>query len=132
MVENTAWSLSKLPPPEHGSPLILEFEIKTAFGKHPETVSYDDSLLYLKLDDIAPDSKLGAIENKIMDWQKKQLPVVIMADNDTEFEAQYQILINNMKTLGIRELDAKKNEFYQLNCEKSGRVIEKVNGGNDD
>ena len=132
MVDNTAWKYSKQPPPKPGSGGMFMAEISIAFGSHPKTRSYDSSLLYFPGENLLPDSEYGIIEKNIMDWQKKQIPVLIMSENDVEFEAQYQIFMSNFETLGINKLDEKINEFYQINCINSGRVIERVNGANDD
>jgi hypothetical protein len=80
------------------------------------------------MNDLPADSEYKRIEKNIDNWQRRQSSVLLLANDDITFETQYQTLISEMEKLGIRKLDAKRNEFYQQNCEKSGRVIERVNG----
>lgn len=122
MFSNLAWSRSV----ERGN--LSSIELQTAYGRHPVTSIYDDSLLNIPLEFISLDKQFGVIETEVNNWKKTQIPVVILARDDKEFNAQYDGFMKRLQELGIEQLDERKNEKYQENCREYNSSIKKVNG----
>ncbi|MCR2021641.1 hypothetical protein NSB04_18250, partial [Blautia pseudococcoides] len=102
-------------------------DIFTAYGGHGSTVSYDESLLPLTAEDIPPESEEGILDARIKEYEKEQIPRIILAESREEAESRYTEMTETLKKIGIESLDAYKNEIYQKNCREYGVSIEKIN-----
>lgn len=122
MFHNTAWERSMLAPYEEGSEEEAETLIKVTYGKAEETRQYNSSLLSMSLGEGGEN-----LEGELWDYKKKQILKVLLAENDEQFEQEYQILMDRLKEMGICELDAEKNIQYQKNCREQNDRILKVN-----
>ncbi len=120
MFVNYSWMRSKLQAPEIGSTKELEARIFTSYGKDSNTKIYDWSPFVLPEGTIEAGSELGKMESAIDSWVKNQIPNVILASDENDFEHQYQMLIDKMYKLGIAEVDTQKNTVFQENCKKLG------------
>lgn len=122
MFHNTAWERSILAPYEEGSEEEAETLIKVTYGKAKETRQYNSSLLAMSL------GKRGEnLEAELQDYKKKQILKVILAENNVQFEQEYQIMMDRLNEMGICELDTQKNIQYQENCREQDDRILKVN-----
>lgn len=122
MFHNTAWERSILAPYEEGSEEEAETLIKVTYGKAKETRQYNSSLLAMSL------GKRGEnLEAELQDYKKKQILKVILAENNVQFEQEYQIMMDRLNEMGICELDIQKNIQYQENCREQDDRIPKVN-----
>ena len=99
----------------------------TAYGKNPETVLYDVSLLLMPVSLISADSKENQIEKAVEEWKARQITKVVLAENEETFEKEYNTLIQGLYERGIEKLNKCKNEGYQENCQEYGKKIQKVN-----
>lgn len=122
MFHNTAWERSVIAPYEAGSIEEAETQIRVAYGKAEESRKYNSSLLQMSLGE----GKQG-LEEEVQKYKEKQLPKVILAEDNEQFEQQYQILMDGLEACGICELDAEKNIQYQKNCREQKDRIAKVN-----
>lgn len=122
MFHNTAWERSVLAPFDEGSEEEADAQIRVAYGKAKETRQYNNSLLSMPLGEGDQD-----LEGELWDYKKKQYLKVILAENDDQFEQEYQVMIDQLEELGIHELDAQKNIQYQRNCREQKDRILKVN-----
>lgn len=127
MFDNFSWERSVLPEPEKGSSTEAEKEIFTAYGSHERTAGYDESLLPLTAEDIPPESEEGILDAKIREYEKEQIPRIVLAESREEAEARYTEMTETLNRMGIDNLDAYKNEIYQKNCREYGKSIEKIN-----
>lgn len=127
MFDNFSWERSVLPEPEKGSSTEAEKEIFTAYGSHERTAGYDESLLPLTAEDIPPESEEGILDAKIREYEKEQIPRIVLAESREEAEARYTEMTETLNRMGIDSLDAYKNEIYQKNCREYGKSIEKIN-----
>lgn len=127
MFDNFSWERSVLPEPKKGSSAVAEKEIFTAYGSHERTAGYDESLLPLTAEDIPPESEEGILDAKIREYQKEQIPRIILAESREEAEARYTEMTETLNRMGIDSVDAYKNEIYQKNCREYGKSIEKIN-----
>lgn len=127
MFDNFSWERSVLPEPKKGSSAAAEKEIFTAYGSHERTAGYDESLLPLTAEDIPPESEEGILDAKIREYQKEQIPRIILAESREEAEARYTEMTETLNRMGIDSVDAYKNEIYQKNCREYGKSIEKIN-----
>ncbi len=125
MFSNTAWERSVIVEPESGSGVQRELSI--AYGSHEKTVIYDSSLLIMPRGLIPKESMEGKIETEIETWKDKHIIQIVLAENETAFEREYQIFIQGLYDLGIEQLDARRNEGYRQNCLEYGNHIEKIN-----
>lgn len=116
MFVNTSWQRSVLRAPETGSKTELEARVLTAYGQDSNTVIYDWGPFILPKDTVSAESTLGEKEKSIEKWLDIQIPNVILAEDESAFEQQYQRLVERMKELGIQEVDERKNEEFQKNC----------------
>lgn len=124
---NVAWDHSLIPVPEKGSMDDCLNQIQTAFARYPDTYVYDSALLRLPDNYISPDSEEGQIESTLEAYRKEQIPKILSASSDTEFEKQYQLFVTTQKELGAEKLDQKINRQMQENFSYYGKKIEKVN-----
>lgn len=122
MFQNTAWERSVLAPYEAGSIEEADTQIRVAYGKAKETRQYNSSLLSMSLGEGDQD-----LEGELWDYKKKQFLKVILAEDDAQFEQEYQVMMDKLEELGIRKLDAQKNIQYQRNCKEQKDRILKVN-----
>lgn len=122
MFHNTAWERSVLAPYEEGSTEAADTQLRVAYGKAKESRKYNKSLLQMSLGE----GDQG-LEAEVQSYKEKQLPKVILAEDDERFEQEYQILMDGLKSCGIEELDAEKNKQYQKNCQEQEDRIAKVN-----
>lgn len=123
---NTAWTRSKSLEGE------INGELALAYGKYPETVLYDESLLMFPADFLAGDHETEGMEQEISFWKTSQILVTVLAQTDAAFEAEYQKLVDGLYQRGIEQLDAKKNAAYKNNCMEYHSQIEKINRGRED
>ena len=124
---NVAWDHSLIPVPAKGSMDDCLNQIQTAFARYPDTYVYDSALLRLPDNYISPDSEEGQIESTLEAYRKEQIPKILSASSDTEFEKQYQLFVTTQKELGAEKLDQKINRQMQENFSYYGKKIEKVN-----
>lgn len=124
---NVAWDHSLLPVPAKGSMDDCLNQIQTAFARYPDTYVYDSALLRLPDNYISPNSEEGQIESTLEAYRKEQIPKILSASSDTEFEEQYQLFVTTQKELGAKKLDQKINRQMQENFSYYGKKIEKVN-----
>lgn len=124
---STAWEHSITPPPEPDSKESMLSEIQTAFVRNPATHVYDLSLFRLPDNYITSESELGQIRTALETFRKEQIPLILSAPTDEEFEKQYQIFMEHQKELGVKKLDAKINEQMHRNFEYYGKTLTKVN-----
>lgn len=127
MFDNFSWERSVLPEPKKGSSAAAEKEIFTAYGSHERTAGYDESLLPLTAEDIPPESEEGILDAKIREYEKEQIPRIVLAESREEAEARYTEMTETLNRMGIDSVDAYKNEIYQKNCREYGKSIEKIN-----
>lgn len=125
MFVNTSWQRSVLQAPEAGSKKELEARVLTAYGNDSDTVIYDWGPFVLPGDTIPAESTLGEKEKSIEKWLDIQIPNVILAEDESAFEQQYQRLVDKMAELGIQEVDAQKNKEFQKNCKNMRVSFEK-------
>lgn len=71
---------------------------------------------------VAPEggSDLAAKQAQIDQYWKQQYPQIVMAPDAVKAEEMYNKTIGQMDTMGMKELDAYKNERFQANKEKLG------------
>ena len=124
---NVAWDHSLIPVPAKGSMDDCLNQIQTAFARYPDTYVYDSALLRLPDNYISPDGAEGQIESTLEAYRKEQIPKILSASSDTEFEKQYQLFVTTQKELGAEKLDQKINRQMQENFSYYGKKIEKVN-----
>ncbi len=122
MFANTAWERHVIAPYEEGSREEADQKIRVTYGKAKETHKYNNSLLNFSLDE---DAK--ALESRITEYKASQVAKIILAEDAAQFEEKYQDMLQGLQELGIGELDSKKNEAYQKNCQEQGSRIQKVN-----
>lgn len=122
MFANTAWERHVLAPYEKGSQEEADSQIRTAYGKAKETRKYDNSLLNFSLDE-----ELKDLESQVAGYKKSQVAKIILAGDDAQFEKEYQNMLETLEEMGIHELDSKKDEAYQKNCQEYQSRIQKVN-----
>lgn len=72
-------------------------QIQTAFARYPDTYVYDSALLRLPDNYISPNSEEGQIESTLEAYRKEQIPKILSASSDTEFEKQYQLFVTTHK-----------------------------------
>lgn len=125
---NSAWEHSRIPVPEEESPEKQWADIECAFAKDPDTVIYNSSLLRLPDHYFPPESELRKALDAIEEFRRQQLPKVISASSDTEFESEYQLFLDGQRTLGIDKIDQKINEQMHRNFAEYDEVITRVNG----
>ena len=125
---NSAWEHSRIPVPEEESPERQWADIQCAFAKDPDTVIYNSSLLRLPDHYFPPESELRKALDAIEEFRRQQLPKVISASSDAEFEAEYQIFLDGQRALGIDKIDRKINEQMHRNFAEYDEVITRVNG----
>lgn len=127
LFSNPVWERSVLAEPEKDSKEAGQANIQTAFGRHSQTYIYDESLLLWPTDFLSEESESGQMESRLNEWEKGQIPAVIMAGSDEQFETEYKELIDTMYDLGVEKLDEEKNIQYKKNCQEYGNRIQKVN-----
>lgn len=123
MFVNTAWMRSVLAPYEEGSSAEAEAEIQTAYGKDPNTVLYNRSLVLNLLQNDSDAEKYEELEQ----WEKAQLSRVVLAPDDERFAQEYEALLEGLAERGIMQLNQAKNKSYQKKCLEYGEKIERVN-----
>lgn len=121
---NSAWARSVQ---EISEVALRRYEIETAYGMHPATVTYDSSLLLLPSDLIPTESAEGRIEKVVAEWKDSQIVKVVLAESEKDFEREYGILIQGLYERGIARLDERRDDGYQENCREYGSRIRKVN-----
>ena len=99
---NVAWDHSLIPVPAKGSMDDCLNQIQTAFARYPDTYVYDSALLRLPDNYISPDSEEGQIESTLEAYRKEQIPKILSASSDTEFEKQYQLFVTTQKNLELK------------------------------
>lgn len=124
---NSAWEHSVIPVPEPDSPEALMAEMQCNFARDEKTYIYDAGLLQLPDDYLPADSELGQLSVRLALFRKKQLPKIISASSNAEFEEQYEYFISHQKKLGIDKLDQKINEQMHKNFAYYNKNIKKVN-----
>lgn len=124
---NSAWEHSVIPVPVSDSHEFLMAEIQSDFAKDRRTYVYDSGLLRLPEDYIPADSSLGQLDSKLALFRKEQIPKIISASSDEEFETAYAYFISHQKDLGIERLERKINEQMHKNFTFYKKIIEKVN-----
>ncbi len=124
---NSAWEHSVIPVPVSDSHEFLMAEIQSDFAKDRRTYVYDSGLLRLPEDYIPADSSLGQLDSKLALFRKEQIPKIISASSDEEFETTYAYFISHQKDLGIERLERKINEQMHKNFTFYKKIIEKVN-----
>ncbi len=122
MFANSAWERHVRAPYEKGSRDEADTQIRTAYGKAKETRIYDNSLLNFSLDE-----EMKGLESQIAEYKKSQVAKIILAADDAQFEKEYQNMLEELGEMGIQELDRKKDEAYQKNCQEYQSRIPKVN-----
>ena len=103
MFDNFSWERSVLPEPEKGSSTEAEKEIFTAYGSHERTAGYDESLLPLTAEDIPPESEEGILDAKIREYEKEQIPRIVLAESREEAEARYTEMTETLNRMGDRK-----------------------------
>ncbi len=124
---NYAWKHSLIPVPEKGSSEYLKNQVQSAFACYPDTYVYDSALLRLPDNYITADSEEGKINTALDEFRKEQIPKILSASSDVEFEEAYQIFVDHQKELGAAKLDEKINKQMHENYSYYRKTIEKVN-----
>lgn len=124
---NKDWYYSVTPKPSGEDSITAESQILNSLGKYKDTAVYDESLVNFPVDYVDSDSLFREIETRLNQYKKSQITTVIMSSRKEEFEKQYNIMTDKMFSIGIKELDNRKNVIYEDNCSTYGKTIEKVN-----
>ncbi|MCM3443666.1 extracellular solute-binding protein [Metabacillus halosaccharovorans] len=126
---NISWHNHATPAPteETGTDGQGAMQVQTAFGKAPETVIYDNSVLTLPADFIPVGSDMARDQEQIDVFKEAQISKIILAKDDTTFEQLYDELITTVKELGIEAIDSKKNEQLQKLSKDYDVKLEDVN-----
>lgn len=125
MFSNSAWERSV--SIQRSDNQRAEYDVTTAYGMHERTVLYDSSLLLMSVDMASTESESGRMEKEIEEWKESQILKTLLAESESAFESEYDILISGLYDRGIEQLDQYKNEAYQKNCHEYGKSIEKIN-----
>lgn len=125
MFVNTAWERSTIQ--DETALALSDDAAHTAYASDEHVVTFDSSLYQMPDGFITAESEEGKIEKAIGEWKAQQLTKVILAENETNFEQQYSVLLNGLKAKGIEQLDEKKQEGYRQNCEEYGVENHKIN-----
>lgn len=96
-------------------------------GRDPATYIYDTSVFDLPSGYIESGSQYDITGIEVNNYVPQQLAKMVMAEDETQFEAFYQEFITQLDALGLKELDAYKNEAVQKNYETSGYSLKAVN-----
>ena len=76
---------------------------------------------------IEPSSDLGIKLSQVKNYLESQKAKIVSTSDDASFEAEYQNMIDTLKSYGIEEIDAEYDKYLKENCERLGQSIENVN-----
>lgn len=127
MFSNTAWCRSVQAPYEADSTAQADADIQSAYAKCEKTVIYNKSLVTNLLQNYPEDGEERKTDAALEQWEKIQLPKVVLAADEASFEQEYEKLMEGLTSRGIEELDQVKNEVYQAKCQEYGERLEKIN-----
>ncbi len=96
-------------------------------GRSPETYIYDTSVCQLPSNYIEAGSKYDITGIEVNNYVPQQLAKMVMAESEEQFEQLYQEFIAQLDSLGLRDLDAYKNEALQKNYETYGYTLKAIN-----
>lgn len=96
-------------------------------GRSPETYVYDTAALQIPSGYIQAGSQYDITGIEVKNYVPQQLAKMVMAESDDQFETLYQEFIGQLDKLGLKELDAYKNEAVQKNYEIFGYSLKSVN-----
>ena len=105
----------------------IEDEVEAVLGMDPATYIYDTIALQMPSGYIEPGSSYNTTEIEVKSYVPQQLAKLILAGDDAEFDSLYNEFIEQLDKLGLRELDAYKNEFLQKNYETYGYTLKAIN-----
>ncbi len=121
-----AWSTQK--GPEEGTDAASFNQICTAIGKWEDTYIYNSDLIsFTSGNVIEPSSDLGIKLSQVKNYLESQKAKIVSTSDDASFEAEYQNMIDTLKSYGIEEIDAEYDKYLKENCERLGQSIENVN-----
>ncbi|XEC94403.1 extracellular solute-binding protein [Paenibacillus tarimensis] len=115
------------PTKREGAGGLIEMEAKTAYGRSPEVVRYDASVLGLPGDFYAPGSKNVQIREQIQQFYEAQIAKMVLAKDEATFNALYDEYIAKLKDLKIDELDAALDAELQKKSQEMGVTVKGVN-----
>ena len=124
---NSAWYKSIVPEPKTDSEEAFWHELLCAYGRHPKTVTVDAALLYIPNTLLTSDPELSAIESALTKLKETQIPKIISAESDADFEEEYAYFINTMRSLGVDQINKVKNQAVQENCNYYGEKLKRIN-----
>ncbi|WP_199615843.1 extracellular solute-binding protein [Paenibacillus alkalitolerans] len=115
------------PTKREGAGGLIEMEAKTAYGRSPEVVRYDASVLTLPGDFYAPGSKNAQIRDQIQQFYEAQVAKMVMAKDEATFDKLYDEFVAKMKELKVDELDAAQDAELQKKSQEMGVTVKGVN-----
>ena len=68
-----------------------------------------DVTLYTVAGDLGTESDAARAEEKIASYLNQQIPIVITAESESEFEAQYEEMCSQVEAMGLPEVIAAYN-----------------------
>jgi putative aldouronate transport system substrate-binding protein len=124
---NLAWNDHVTPAPtaETNPKALMAIKVHTAAGK--ASVMYDTSALAMPSDFFPAGSKEANDQVQIATYTEAQVTKVILSKNDDAFNQSYNDMINQLKQLGLTEIDAKINEQFHKQEQAMGESIKGVN-----
>ncbi|WP_309121607.1 hypothetical protein [Paenibacillus sp.] len=115
------------PTKREGAGGLIEMEAKTAFGRSPDVVRYDASVLNLPGDFFAPGGKNVQIREEIQQFYVAHVAKMVLAKDEATFNALYNEFVAKMKQLKVDELDAAHDAELQKKSKEMGVTVKGVN-----
>lgn len=127
---NTSFERHTEPVPDPTSNRGVEVALMPAFGMHEKTYIYDSSLLDFRNSTVVePSSDLGINLSQIDNYLESQKAKIVTATSDSDFEKEYQNMIDTLNGYSVADIDAEYDKVYKDYCNKKGVSLENVNAG---
>lgn len=115
------------PTKREGTGGLIEMEAKTAYGRSPEIVRYDSSVLDLPGSFYAPGGKNVALREQIKLYMEAQVSKMLLAKDEAQFNKLYDEYVAQLKKLKVDELDAARDVELQKRSQEIGVTVKGVN-----
>jgi putative aldouronate transport system substrate-binding protein len=120
-------SVQPAPTKREGAGGLIQMEAVTAYGRAPEVVRWDSSVLAFPGTFYEPGSQNATIRDQIQPYFEAQLAKMVLAKDEATFNKLYDEFVAQMKKLKVDELDAAKDAELQKILQEKGITAKGVN-----
>ncbi|KRE46138.1 hypothetical protein [Paenibacillus sp. Soil522] len=115
------------PTKREGGGGLIQMEAQTAYGRSPEVVRYDQSVLALPGDFYAAGSQNAQIRDQIQQYMEAQVAKMVLAKDEAAFNKLYDEFVAMLKKLKVDELDAALDAELQKKSQEMGVTVKGIN-----